>query len=349
MKVLRCVTVFLVLFGLITDLSDAASAGDAAWEAIVALDAGPPAKARTGEEARAAAIAHLGRQEEALRGFLRNHESDPHTFEARLRLARLLQIRGDVQGSKKAVEESSELLDALSKIATVEQRAEVDFARLTLQMRSLKAPTPRDRGQLLAAARRFQTAHPQDRRLAALLAEVASLFPLQPKTMEALLRDAASLPGDEELTQRIADDLKKIGLLGQPLSLRFTSVQGAPYEGADAAGSVVIVAFFAVWSQPSKAALDQVLRATSRLEKERVKIVGVSLDTKLEPLAAYLLEKGIGWPVACDGLGWESPLVRGVGVNALPTVWLVDKQGRLRSLDGLESTESQVRQLLNER
>ena len=54
------------------------------------------------------------------------------------------------------------------------------------------------------------------------------------------------------------------------------------------------------------------------------------------------------WPVACDGKGWESPLVRGLGINALPTVWLLDAHGRLRSLNALESAVAQARQLLRE-
>jgi hypothetical protein len=41
--------------------------------------------------------------------------------------------------------------------------------------------------------------------------------------------------------------------------------------------------------------------------------------------------------------------VRSLGINALPTVWLLDKQGKLRSLNALEGTTDQVRQLLNEK
>jgi peroxiredoxin len=167
--------------------------------------------------------------------------------------------------------------------------------------------------------------------------------------MEALLRDAQSLVKDPELSQRIADDLKKLELLGQPLPLHFTSVQGAAFDLAQVRGSVAVVIFFAVWSKPSLESLEKVRQALEKLPAENVKLIGVSLDTRLDALSSYLQARKITWPVACDGHGWEGSLVRSLGINGLPTVWLVDKQGRVRSLNGIEATESQVRQLMNER
>jgi hypothetical protein len=62
-----------------------------------------------------------------------------------------------------------------------------------------------------------------------------------------------------------------------------------------------------------------------------------------------LKEKSIKWPIGYDGQGWESPLIRRLGINALPTVWLVDRQGRLRSIDALEESAGQAQQLLREK
>ncbi|HEX8310792.1 MAG TPA: thioredoxin-like domain-containing protein [Chthoniobacteraceae bacterium] len=345
----RSVFLIAVLLVLLSSGPARAQTAETAWQAIVALDAGPKAKTRTPEEARAAALDHLNQQEKALRDFIRAFPHNEHAFEAQLRLARLLQIRGDVQGSAKAIAESRAMLDALEKTAAAEQRAELDFARLTLVMRSMKAPGAADRQHLLASARRFQTAHPTDRRLGALLAEVASLFTLQPKTMEGLLRDAQSHAKDPELSQRISDDLKRLELLGQRPPLSFTTVQGTTFDVEQVRGSVAVVVFFAVWSKPSLEVVENVRQALGSLSNGQVKLVGVSLDTKREPLTAFLTAKKITWPVSYDGAGWESSLVRSLGVNGMPTVWLLDRQGRLRSLNGAESTESQVRQLLNER
>ena len=324
----------------------AARAGDAEadWNSIVALDAGPQGQPQTAEAARTMVQAHLAKQERALRGFLAGHPKDARVFETRLRLARLLQIRGDMEDSEKLRTEGRRLLDELEKTATPQQRVELDFSKVSRLMRNLRQVTPQRRDELLAAARKFQTDHPGDRRIAALLAEVATLFDAQPKTKEALLTEAQPLASDDELKGRIADDLKRVRLLGAEVPLGFTSVQGREIKLADLRGQPVLVVFFAAFSPPSLAAITSVQRAVAELPRGSVQVLGVGLDEKRETLDAVMKSRSVTWPVAFDGKGWESPLVRGFGINALPTVWLIDARGRLRSLNALENTAAQIRQ-----
>ncbi len=328
-----------------------ARAGDAEadWNGIVALDAGPQEQPQTAEAARAMVLAHLAKQERALRGFLAAHPGDARVFETRLRLARLLQIRGDFEGSERLRAEGKRLLDELGKTATPEQRVELDFSKVSRLMRNLRQVTPARREELLAAARKFRTDHPGDRRIAALLAEVATLFDAVPKTKEALLAEAQPLATDDDLKSRIADDLKRVRLLGAEIPLAFTSVQGREIKLADLRGQPVLVIFFAAFSPPSLAALTSVQRAVSDLPRGSVQVIGVNLDANRETLDAVIKSRALTWPVAFEPKGWESPLVRDLGINALPTVWLFDARGRLRSLNALENTAAQIRQLSAER
>ena len=325
-----------------------AADADTDWQAVTALDAGPQRAAKSTAEAQSLAVEHLARQERALRDFLAAHPGDAHEFEAKLRLARLLPMRAAMQGAGPS-REAEKILTELEKTATAEQRTELDFTRITQSMRALQQPTGPRRDALLASVRRFQAAHPDDARLGALLAEVALLFDTEPKTMHALLLDAQPLARDDDLKARIADDLRRVELLGQPVALRFTAPDGRVLDVADHRGKIVLLVFFAVWSPPSIEALDKIQRAAADLPRDRVQLLGVSLDTKPDRLSALLSEKKITWPVACDGKGWESPLVRTLGVNALPTAWIIDAKGRLRSLNAVEATASQVRQLLGEK
>ena len=324
---------------------------DADWQAVTVLDAGPQEKARSPEELQTMVATHLARQERALGVFLTAHPEDRRVFEARLRLARLLQIRADwdPKSARKLRVASEQLLDELEKNATPAQRVEVDFARITRLMRNLREVTPTRREELLAAARKFQKEHPDDRRLSALLAEVATLFDAQPKIKEALLTDAQPLATNDELKARIADDLKRVRLLGTELALSFTSVQGREIKLADWRGRPVLIVFFAALSEPSLDAVTSVRRALADLPPDSVRVLGVSLDEKRATLQAVMKARAITWPVAFDGQGWESPLVRALGINAVPTVWLIDARGRLRTLNALDGTAAEVRQLLQER
>ena len=62
----------------------------------------------------------------------------------------------------------------------------------------------------------------------------------------------------------------------------------------------------------------------------------VSLDEERVAFAATVKEAGLTWPTQCDGLGWKSEWVRALGVNALPTLWVLDKRGVLVTLNALE-------------
>jgi len=318
------------------------------WAAITALDRGPQEQARSAAEARQIAGEHLDRQERALRGFIAAHAADPQAFEARLRLVRLLEIRGGFQGSEKARLEAKKLLEALEKSATPEQRVEVAFARVTRLMRGAQKAPAAMREPLLTEARRFQVEHPGDRRVALLLAEVATLFDSQPKVKLALLNDANALATEPGLKGRIADDFKRLDLIGQVPKISFTSIQGREVKLEDFRGRPVLVVFFADFSPPSTEALGRLQNSLATLPKGSIAALGVNLDRKREALDAVMKSTRLGWPVAFDGKSWDGELVRSLGINALPTVWLLDKQGKLRSLNALEDTAVQARQLLSE-
>jgi peroxiredoxin len=340
---------FAATFFLLPVVPLGATGPDAAWEAIKALDAGPEKKPRTNQEAFIIASEYLGRQERMLRDFLRQHPSDDRGFEGRLRLARVLQMQADLQDMKVVSPEIEALLSEAERMARPEQRADAEFARISYTMRSLRNPNFQQRQRLMDLARRFQALHAQDRRLAPLLAEIATRFDLQPRAKRELLLQARDAARDDDLRARIDDDLRRINLLGERIAIRFEAPDGTAFDVADHRGKVVVLVFFATWSPPSIEALAALRQALAAQPAGRVQFFGVSLDLDRVPLESFLRSEGIAWPVICDGLGWESPLVRAHGINALPTAWLLDREGRLRSLNAAEETAGQVREILLQR
>ena len=322
---------------------------DEDWKELLALDAGPQEPPKTVAEARTVMKAHVGKQEQAVRNFLRAHPKDARSFEARLRLARILQIKADMQDAKIASPEIDGLIREAEKMARPEQRADVEFARLSYNMRTARDAGSEHRQRLLDATRVFQAAHPSDRRLAALLTEIATLFDSQPKTKHSLLVAAQQRAEDDDLKARIADDLRRVEMLGQPVALRFVPPQGDPVDVADYKGKPVVLVFFAAYSPPAIEAVLNLQKVVPSFPAEKVQFIGISLDTKPEPLEQFVESQKITWPIICDGKGWESPLVRSLGINALPTVWLLDAEGKLKSLNGLESTASQLKGILGSR
>jgi thiol-disulfide isomerase/thioredoxin len=224
----------------------------------------------------------------------------------------------------------------------------LEFARIARFMRALKRGNPGQRDDLLKATRRFQADFPNDRRIAALLTEVATLFDAQPKTKELLLEDAQAAAKEPDLKARIADDLKRVRMIGQPVPLSFTSLQGQEITIPALAGKPVFVIFFAQSSPPAMAALGKLQQEVAQLPRGSIRVIAVNLDPKRETALEALKSRGLTWPTAWDGKSWESPLVRSLGINALPTVWLLDTKGRLKSLNGLDNAAMQARQLMHD-
>jgi hypothetical protein len=340
LRVLRCILFFCAASLL---------AGDARedWAAVTAMDAGPGVVPKTAAEAYAIALGHSDKQEKALRNFLAAHADDPNCFEALLRLARVLELRADMKAEPQPAEVVG-LLEKAGELATTPARqTEFEFALLTRRMRkwhNLRPPIE-ERRTLLEQMRQFQAAHSGDRRIASLLAEIAALFDFEPATKEGLLIEAKKLTKAPELTAEIADDLRRLSFLGKPLPLRFSALDGRRVDVKGWRGKVVAVVFFATWSAQSKAAFVKIKHAIEAAGAS-AELTAVSLDADRADLEKFLKAQGITCPVAWDGKSWESPLMKALGINSVPTTWLLDTKGVLRSLDALEDTAGQINRLL---
>jgi len=337
---------------LLAVLAPAAFGGaDEEWQRIEALEQGPQVQTQgmSREQGRALALRHLDRQESAFRDFAARHPADARSVEAKLRLARLLAVRSDLQGNRKFAEESAALLRALETSAPPERAADIAFAKIVLSIRNTRPGDAAAQRDAVSQARSFQRSFPSDRRVAGLLAEVATLLDDRPKEQETMLRDAERLATSPELKSRVLDDLRRLERLGKVVDATFPSASGAEIDLAAYRGKVVVLCWFADWSPPSMLVLEALKESLSEFSPANVQAVGISLDESRPALAANLSRLKLGWPIAFDGKGWQSPAARSHGINSLPTVWLLDRRGRLRALNVYGDPNVAINTLLRER
>ena len=258
----------------------------------------------------------------------------------------------DLQSKFRPFEAAVQLLDRAIRTAPESKRGDVAFARIAVAMRRITIPTEKDRGEITSEVLRFQHQYPNDRRVAALLVEAATLFDEQPKRKLALLNQAMQSARSDEIRARINDDLKRIGFLGKPVPVRGETADGTKVDVAEFRGKVVVIYFFASWSPPSIAGLQEVRYLRTLFPPAQMEILGVSLDQTRESLEAVLATGPSGSPIApviWDGKGWASPLIRQLALNALPTLWILDRSGNLRTLNARTESETLVRSLLAEK
>ncbi|MGA3172183.1 MAG: TlpA disulfide reductase family protein [Chthoniobacteraceae bacterium] len=309
------------------------------WRQIQAMETSAPTSDwSTSEDMRAVTVGYLGRQEQALRAFIVAYPADIRIPDAKLRLAHLLATLGDLEQDPALRAQSMDVLNQLERDPSMkDRRADVEFARLSLFMERADASTT-NRDILLEKSRAFAKQFPNDRRLAALLAEVASAFDDEPPTARSLLGLAQPAAKTPELRARIDDDLKRLSLVGKPLDMTWVAVDGSTVDLKSLRGRVVLIYFFATWSAPSMYALDWVrgLGAGSG----SVARLGICLDNDPVSVPDMLTAHSITYPVYCDGEGWHGKLVRGLGINSLPALWIVDRDGILLTIDAKDDAQS---------
>jgi hypothetical protein len=77
--------------------------------------------------------------------------------------------------------------------------------------------------------------------------------------------------------------------------------------------------------------------------------VGISYDDKKELLQRVLSQEKMTWPQYFDEQDAGKKFAEEFGVMSIPTMWLVDKKGVLRDLNGVKDLPGKVEKLLAEK
>jgi peroxiredoxin len=218
------------------------------------------------------------------------------------------------------------------------------FRRISLQWQNLGTDPDERRENAIAIAKTFAREFPADRRSPRLLAEAESLCDNHPEEKAPLIAEAMALSKEDSISQRLQDDKNRLELLGKQVDLSFESTKGQIVDLSKEKGNVVAVVFWSAESAPSLIWLRYFCQYASGVSS--LKVMGISLDTNRADLNAAMQALHINWPVNYDGKGWQNAIARKYGINALPTLWLIDREGRLASLNARDNYVLKINELL---
>jgi len=128
--------------------------------------------------------------------------------------------------------------------------------------------------------------------------------------------------------EKAAGALTRIDSVGKQIKLAGQSPLGSPVDLANYRGKVVLIQYWATWSTPAKTDMATLKELWNKYGRSFA-IIGVNLDYEPENLKSYLAENPLPWQQIYEKGGMDSRPANALGILTVPTMILVDQQGRV--------------------
>ena len=153
---------------------------------------------------------------------------------------------------------------------------------------------------------------------------------------------------DHRATKRAVGEVYRATAVGKPYRLEYTSSDGKVVRTADYLGKVLVVHFWATWSRASMDGLPELITLHKEFADRGLQLIGVNVDKSRRRIDSALRDHDLSWPQYFDQKGLENDILVGSGVVKIPTYFVVDRRGVLRSIDPSEKLRDLVGTLLAE-
>lgn len=138
--------------------------------------------------------------------------------------------------------------------------------------------------------------------------------------------------------------------VGKPVKIVGTTVDGKAFSSDQWKGRVILVDLWATWCADCIAEMPHVRELYDQNHAKGLEVIAVSSDSKLAPVKKFLAaHPEYPWPqlfdptVKDDGL---HPIAVQFGIEGLPAMILIDKQGVCRSVTAGDDMDKLIPQLL---
>jgi peroxiredoxin len=152
--------------------------------------------------------------------------------------------------------------------------------------------------------------------------------------------------------KKAAGALRRLDLVGKSISIKGTGLQGEAIDTTQARGKSVLVVFWASWGgQSVRREIPDLVKLGEKFRGKNLEVIGVSLDNDKAELEAFLKDQQVPWPQIFEPGGIDSRLATEYGIISLPTMFLIDGQGKVvhRNLRTASEVERQLDKLVSQK
>lgn len=204
-------------------------------------------------------------------------------------------------------------------------------ARYAANMQQPNADVDKVQNAWLEELRQFVEKHPSAPDAAEAMLQMGIADEFSGKEREALERYAAIAKDfpDSASARKARGAARRLESAGKPLELSGTGLDGKSVSLQAFRGTPVLVHYWATWCEPCKVDIAQIRELYAKYGPKKFNAVGVVLDSDKEQLAKFLAAKPIPWPQMHEADGLDGRLAEELGVLTLPTMILLDADGKV--------------------
>lgn len=155
-----------------------------------------------------------------------------------------------------------------------------------------------------------------------------------------------------ELSAKLEGMARRLNVLGNSIKIEGVFASGEQLDWSAYRGKVVLIDYWASWCGPCIAELPNVKRMYAAYHDRGFEVLGICLDTTRTAYEKFQNDRDVPWPSLFsdadrDALGFSHPMAIHFGVTSIPTVLLVNQEGKVVSLRARgEELEKQLAELL---